>query len=112
MYVLAETSEYLPENISMTYWFIQSSGQPQKIKFTYDRNQHRKIAEELSELLSNLTVWLREYQNNQPFPQILDSRKICHRCQYVARCERQQINKTEIVEESIPNFEQIPEVSI
>jgi hypothetical protein len=28
-YVLAETSDYLPEQISMTYWFVQSE-QPSK----------------------------------------------------------------------------------
>jgi len=112
MYILAETSEYLPENISLTYWFIQSSSKPDSIKFTYDRTQHRKIAQELNELLGNLTVWLREYQHNQPFPQIYDHKKICDRCQFVTRCERQQIQAQKMAEDLIPNFTQIPEVVV
>jgi hypothetical protein len=106
MYVLAETSEYTPENISMTYWFVQSPEQPMSIKFAYDRIQHNKIAAELNTLLSNLTTWLQAYHADQPFPQISDYVKICPHCQFVTICERQRIK------ESIPDLAEIPEVSL
>ena len=106
MYVLAETSEYPPENISMTYWFVQSGDQPMSIKFTYDKIQHNKIAAELNTLLSNLTTWLQAYHADQPFPQISDYGKTCPNCQFVTICERQRIK------ESIPDLAEIPEVSL
>ena len=32
LYVMAETSEYLPEQISMTYWFVKLPSQPQSLR--------------------------------------------------------------------------------
>ena len=34
LYVLVETSEYTPEQITMTYWFVKS-GKPKNISFNY-----------------------------------------------------------------------------
>ncbi|NET71784.1 MAG: PD-(D/E)XK nuclease family protein, partial [Sphaerospermopsis sp. SIO1G2] len=39
MYVLAKTSDYVPENISMTYWFVQSETNLREISFNYDIKQ-------------------------------------------------------------------------
>ncbi|MBE9034103.1 PD-(D/E)XK nuclease family protein [aff. Roholtiella sp. LEGE 12411] len=89
-YVLAETSEYLPENISMTYWFVQSEGNPQSIKFNYNAVQHEQTARKLNQLLSKLTNWLQRYQNNEQFPQVVEGSKACNYCQFATRCEREQ----------------------
>jgi PD-(D/E)XK nuclease superfamily len=112
MYVLAETSEYLPENISMTYWFVQSQGKPKNIKFNYDTQQHQKTEKELNQLLSNLTNWLEQYQQNQPFPQLPEFKKACESCQYAVRCERHQGNQLDIISNSLPNIDNIQEVSL
>jgi predicted RecB family nuclease len=89
-YVLAETSEYLPENISMTYWFVQSEGNPQSIKFNYNAVQHEQTARKLNQLLSKLTNWLERYQNNEQFPQVVEGSKACNYCQFARRCEREK----------------------
>lgn len=88
MYVLAETSDYPPENISMTYWFVQSEGKPQSIKFNYNASQHEKTAKKLQQLLKKLTKWLVDYSQDKAFPQVPEGRKICDGCQYATRCER------------------------
>jgi hypothetical protein len=111
MYILAETSQYLPENISMTYWFIQSPDHPERIKFSYDHIQHQKIAQELSVLLSNLATWLLEYQQNQPFPQT-PTHKNCLNCQFAVECEREQTQEMEMMTTSLANMDNIPEVSL
>ncbi|MBD2522961.1 PD-(D/E)XK nuclease family protein [Nostoc sp. FACHB-133] len=111
LYVLAETSDYSPENISMTYWFVQSEGKPQNIKFNYNTVQHTKIAKKLNQLLSQLTNWLEDYQNNQQFPQVVEGSKTCDYCQFAKRCDRTQVSE-EAVKDSLPNFDSIQEVSL
>ncbi|MEH2122473.1 PD-(D/E)XK nuclease family protein [Nostoc sp.] len=117
LYVLAETSDYLPENISMTYWFVQSEGKPQNIKFNYNTAQHTQTAKKLNQLLNQLTTWLENYQNNQQFPQVVEGSKTCDYCQFAKRCYayggklRTQTTE-EAVTDSLPNFDSIQEVSL
>ncbi|MGH1394734.1 MAG: PD-(D/E)XK nuclease family protein [Trichormus sp.] len=112
MYVLAETSAYLPENISMTYWFIQSEGKPQNIKFTYSSSEHEKTAKKLHQLLNKLTNWLALYQQNQPFPQVADSSKACNYCQFAMKCDRIPTTEDTNSQNLLPNIANIQEVSI
>ncbi|MGC1395504.1 MAG: PD-(D/E)XK nuclease family protein, partial [Coleofasciculaceae cyanobacterium] len=51
LYVLAETSDYLPEQISMTYWFVKSEPRPKSSRFGYDQVQHERTKLDLSRLL-------------------------------------------------------------
>ncbi|WP_315789025.1 PD-(D/E)XK nuclease family protein [Fischerella sp. JS2] len=121
MYVLAETSNYLPENISMTYWFVQSEGKPQSIKFNYNYNQHEKTAKKLKQLLSKLTNWLEEYQQKKDFPQVSEGSKTCEYCHFIKRCNRTYANPAKTSEANSPlqkldtnltNIANIQEVSL
>ena len=88
MYVLAETSDYLPENISMTYWFVQSQSKPYSIEFTYSSTQHQQTEKKLNQHLKKLTKWLRVYQEGKDLPQVSEGSKTCNYCQYASRCQR------------------------
>ncbi|MEO0834658.1 MAG: PD-(D/E)XK nuclease family protein [Cyanobacteria bacterium J06642_3] len=78
LYVLAETSEYKPEQIQMTYWFVKS-GAPKKITIKYNAKKHQQTAQELKTLLANLKTWLQDYQNVQTnFPHHSD----CEDCRF------------------------------
>ena len=113
LYVMAETSNYLLENISMTYWFVQSKGQTKNIKFIYNEHEHQKTTDELHQLLNNLTKWVKDYQNNISLPQISKSQKICESCQYAVRCHRQKIKQVNIdINQQFPSLENIAEVSL
>lgn len=113
MYVLGETSQYLLENISMTYWFVQSKEQAKNIKFSYNQEQHQKTSQDLNQLLNNLTQWIKDYQHQIPLPQITASQKICEPCQYAVRCQRQNITEVqEDINQQFPNLENIAEVSL
>lgn len=91
-FVLAETSNYLPETISMTYWFVESKGEPnepESLIFAYDEGQHQKTKEDLTRLLSGLTDWLDRYQKDiEPFPQVSLAAGRCTGCQFAIRCQR------------------------
>ncbi len=103
LYVLAETSDYLTENISMTYWFVQSEGKPQSIKFSYNDIQHKKTAKKLKQLLTKLTHWLEDYQQKKDFPQVSEGSKTCEYCQFAKRCDRTYAQGSQISEENSPN---------
>ncbi|MBK1990297.1 PD-(D/E)XK nuclease family protein [Sphaerospermopsis aphanizomenoides BCCUSP55] len=117
MYVMAETSTYSLENISMTYWFVQAKGKTKNIQFSYDTKQHAHIGNQLNQLLNKLTNWLDNYQNGQPFPQVGES-KTCDCCQFAKRCDRfsngrYSSNSLEAaVTNYIPNLDIIEEVSL
>lgn len=121
MYVLAETSVYLPENISMTYWFVQSEGKPQSIKFSYNTVQHQQTAKKLNQVLSNLTKWLERYQQGEQFPQVPFGSKACDYCQFATRCDRPQTTSEQMsaaksgfhaVDSTLLNVATIQEVSL
>ncbi|MGD1914290.1 MAG: PD-(D/E)XK nuclease family protein [Rivularia sp. (in: cyanobacteria)] len=88
MYVLAETSDYPPENIFMTYWFVQSESKPHSIKFNYSSLQHQKTEKKLNQNLKKLSKWLEAYQQEEQFPQVSEGSKTCNYCQYAYRCQR------------------------
>ena len=92
MYVLAETSDYPPENISMTYWFVQSETKPKNIKFSYTSVQHQQTEKKLNQHLKKLTKWLQAYQQGEQFPQVPEGNKACNYCQYASRCQRISVN--------------------
>lgn len=111
LYVLAETSAYLPKNISMTYWFVQSEVQPQNITFNYDSTQHQQTAQKLNQLLNKLTNLLEKYEKNQLFPQVSENSKICNYCYFAPGCARTQASP-ENQQNYLPNLANIPEVSL
>ena len=67
LYALVETSEYLPEQISMTYWFVKLPTKPQSHTFYYNERLHQKTKQDLIELLTNLDRWLQSEPSNS-FP--------------------------------------------
>ena len=122
LYTLVQTSNYFPESVSMTYWFIQPKNQqlPYKLKFSYNQQLHQKTEEDLQDILDNLTKWLKHYQQESAeFPQvkIIDP---CHTCQFATRCQRfsavkhqdKYVQSVDIDPSLILNLEDIPEISI
>jgi len=96
-FVLAETSPYAPEQISMTYWFVQSQAEscdrvpePQCLRFPYHTAAHEKTRHDLNGLLSQLSNYLERYQDaKEPLPQIEESQGHCLTCPFARRCQRQ-----------------------
>ncbi|MGC9504179.1 PD-(D/E)XK nuclease family protein [Baaleninema sp.] len=73
-FVLAETSEYDPEDISMTYWFTESQAEasegdePQYWQFAYSQEKHRQTRQRLTRLLAQFQERWQAYQKGTPFP--------------------------------------------
>ncbi len=122
LYTLVETSNYLPEKVSMTYWFIQSKNQqlPYKLKFSYNQQAHQKTEQDLKQILDKLTYWLKLYQEEgTEFPQveIFDN---CNSCQFATRCQRfsegkqkeMDIQSVGVSANLVLNLDNVSEVSI
>jgi len=77
LYVLAETSEYQPEQIQMTYWFVKS-GKPTRVTISYSQIEHQETEAEIKTLLTDLKQWLQNYQQQQlNFPHRLECEQSC-----------------------------------
>ena len=122
LYTLVKTSNYLPEAVSMTYWFIPPKNQqlPCQLKFSYNQQLHQKAEQDLQQILNNLTEWLNYYQQEKvEFPQV-ESLDTCYTCQFASRCQRfsevqhqqEYIQSIDIDPSFILNLEDIPEISI
>ncbi|WP_159788716.1 PD-(D/E)XK nuclease family protein [Sodalinema gerasimenkoae] len=80
-FVLAETSSYPPDAISMTYWFVEgspsqesesSSNSPEQPsqcwQFNYSQLDHQKTRQDLETLAQQFHHYWRAYQQGQDFP--------------------------------------------
>lgn len=107
LYVLAETTEYEPEQIQMTYWFVKS-GKPNRVTLDYSQSQHQQTERDLTALLDDLETWLQNYQQFQiDFPH----RENCQACPFnreFLEIERSTKSQPELLEA----IEQIEEISI
>lgn len=65
LYLLAETSDYQPEQISLIYWFLQSDKEPVSFRFEYDESLHQMTHLCLTALLNKLNEWLSVYQKEE-----------------------------------------------
>jgi hypothetical protein len=129
LFTLAEMGSYLPEQISMTYWFFQvnnpSAPDPQSVTIAYDTTRHEKNRRDLTALLNQLTDWLERYQAGEPFPQVSPSANQCAACHFAVRCDRAvprpetgaspqpvQSPTDRINDFSIPNLAEIQEIEL
>ncbi len=89
-FVLAETSSYQPEQLSMTYWFFQATadGELQKLHIPYTKALHDQTQAELQRLLPQLTVWLTQYNQGVDLPQVPLGSRHCATCSFAIRCDR------------------------
>jgi CRISPR/Cas system-associated exonuclease Cas4 (RecB family) len=103
LFILAETTNYKPEQISMTYWFIEPSKPPENLKFSYSAQLHQQTKQELTQILAQLTKWLKQYDESEALPQV-DGRH-CQTCAFAVRCQK-------LKQEEWMNIEAIEEVPI
>lgn len=88
LYVLCETTELRPEQISMTYWFVRlgnrMQAQPSSYRFDYSLRQHQRTEQDLQTLTSRLTRMSKRLE----FPKVPVGSEQCEQCVFNARCDR------------------------
>jgi hypothetical protein len=87
-FVLAETTDYQPAQIAMTYWFVQPGEPPKSLHFPYSDALHEQTRQDLSQIFAQLGEWLRNYDEGQFLPQIDIQKGHCRTCPFAVRCQR------------------------
>lgn len=108
---LVETSDYKPEQVSMTYWFVRgkdSESQPESLRLQYSQSKHEQIQQDILERTEQLNHWMEQYRQGQALPQI-PMGKTCDRCNFLNRCRGQGGQTREPFE---VDLEAIAEVSL
>ena len=91
LYLLVETSNLAPEQVSMTYWFVAppgseaSSEPPSSITLTYDEAKHRRTGADLQRSTDRLTTLLAP---GDDLPQVDSALGYCTHCPFAVRCQR------------------------
>lgn len=105
LFVLGETTSYLPEQLSMTYWFVKLPDRPKSLTFAYSRKQHERTRQDLSDLLERLEGYIKDYRDRAlPFPQVPEAKGECRFCPFNRRCQR---GETQDWQSSIAEIEEV-----
>lgn len=113
-FILAETSPYPPEAISMTYWFVEGSPnspeQPSQCwQFNYSQLDHQKTRQDLETLAQQFHHHWRAYQQGQDFPRRSPPGQACD----LANCFCQTLDSLGQPAACPPtSLKEIPEVSL
>lgn len=98
-FVLCETTDLTPDQISMTYWFVRLDEsersamsvstqsippKPSSYQFDYDLAQHDQTRRDLLSLTDRLTE-MRRLEN---FPKVAVEKGLCEHCPFAVRCDR------------------------
>jgi hypothetical protein len=110
LYVLAETSHYLPEQISLTYWFVKLPRKPQSLTFNYSEKQHKKTEKDLQKILNQLNCWLEDYcQKDISFPHLKNCQQTCPYYQSLLLASEKILSKQNV---QLIDINKIEEISI
>lgn len=113
LYVLAETSEYLPEQISMTYWFIKLPDRPKSLTFPYSQAQHEQTKQDLTRLLTQLNDWLNNYFDFQvDFAHYSNCEESCPFYQFLLPSQISSINQKATKQNELTLIKDIEEVAL
>ncbi len=105
LYVLCETTDLRPEQISMTYWFVRLGAGPQPLeaepskqasaqhqpsfyRFDYTAAQHLETEADLKHLSDRLTHLLKQAEQGLDLPKVAIEKGLCDRCLFNVRCDR------------------------
>jgi CRISPR/Cas system-associated exonuclease Cas4 (RecB family) len=113
LYVLVETTDFTPEQVAMTYWFVRSTDPnastpaPQQVRIPYSAERHAATHQDLEKLTHQLTELL---VMGTPFPQVPPYSSKCNDCPFAIRCQRGAYQQPE--GSDLPDLDAIAEVVI
>ncbi len=121
LFMAAEALGYMPDRVSMVYWFAESTpenGDPSQswLSVAYSESMHQQTQATLTKLLRSLRKWMQDFTtNHQNFPQVSLSAKKCWSkaqcCPFVTHCHRTPDSaRTDL--EDLTNLGAIAEVTL
>jgi CRISPR/Cas system-associated exonuclease Cas4 (RecB family) len=98
LYLLAKTTEYKPEQLSMTYWFANTA---ESVIINYSQVSYDRTEKNLLQILT-------EIAQAQEYPKLPSGSRDCKYCEFRDRCDRGDMAPNVL----FSNIEDIPEVTI
>jgi CRISPR/Cas system-associated exonuclease Cas4 (RecB family) len=98
LYLLAKTTSYVPEQLSMTYWFANTA---QSVIIPYSQAEYASTETQLKQILTEINQAIN-------YPKLPLHSSACNNCEFRERCDRGDI-LTSVLPSNITN---IPEVTI
>lgn len=114
LYVLVETTQYEPDQVTITYWFVRAANpdtqarEPQQVRIAYSEAAHHQTRKELERLTNQLTTLL---ESGEAFPKVPLSSDRCLQCPFQVRCQRGDFLPSAKTT-TLPNLEEIEEIAI
>lgn len=91
-FVLVATSDYEPEQVTMTYWFVQAGQTPESWSFEYNQPTHERIQAQLHQHLEQIQTLTEQHQNEAMALPMLDATQqhpVCQFCPFQTRCQQE-----------------------
>jgi CRISPR/Cas system-associated exonuclease Cas4 (RecB family) len=98
LYLLAKTTNYAPEQLSMTYWFANTA---ESVIIGYSQVEHDQTEKNLQQILKAIS-------QAQDYPKLVIDSHDCKYCEFRDRCDRGDTLSSLIPD----NIADIPEVAI
>lgn len=99
LYLLAKTTNYAPEQISMTYWFANTA---KSVIINYSQTAYKQTQKKLHQIL-------RQIAQAQEYPKLEEiNSSTCKYCEFCDRCDRGDT----LTSFAPNNIEDIPEIAI
>ncbi len=112
LYVLAESLNYKPEQLSFIYWFVKLPHQPQSYTIKYNQNFHEQTKIELQNLINKFQQILTKYPLNQN--KCLEENN-CYQCSYyqtLNNSNQSQNDQNNLINNLPLSLEQVEEINI
>jgi CRISPR/Cas system-associated exonuclease Cas4 (RecB family) len=97
LYLLAKTTNYEPEQLSMTYWFANTA---ESVIISYSQIEHDQIEKKLLHILGQIA-------QAQDYPKLAADSSECVYCEFRDRCDRGEMLSNHVSS----NIADIPEVT-
>ncbi|MEO0825946.1 MAG: PD-(D/E)XK nuclease family protein [Cyanobacteria bacterium J06635_15] len=118
LFLLAETTDLPPENLSITYWFVRSRDAqthkllPQPERFNYDSLRHEQTRQDLYQVTDRLTQQLETLKKTGTLlPKVDEAKGYCETCPFAVRCQRAG-HVSGMARLNLPEFASVEEVSL
>lgn len=112
LYILAKTTNYPPEQLSMTYWFANTA---ESVEIKYNSADRDRTEKKIQRMLTAIAI-------AQEYPQVDINSNKCEHCEFRDRCDRSHRSHRQNVETfadidlnlaaNINNITEIPEVAL
>jgi hypothetical protein len=115
LYVLAETTDFEPQQLAMKYWFVRAQdpttgeSYPTQVTMSYSAAKHHQTGRDLKRLTDHLAHLIT---TNKPYPKVNLSAGHCCSCPYAIRCQRPSGRYPSEMTAALPAIDEIAEISL